>query len=380
MIKEITSIADIQQLVRDGETNWSQYGNVRAAVWGGYILFNYTTAAQYAEIWNFFERVSRGLILDHVSGEVVARPFGKFFNWGERYPIDGVTVEHITTKMDGSLGILWRDEANEGHPVTADHPYYRIATRGGFSSEQAEWATAWLNAHTDLPDLDDSFTLLFEIIYPANRIVVDYGSMECLYLLAAINRHTGEELPREEVEMLAEFYHFPIAEEQQFKIIEQMLRAAQEIDAHHEGWVIKFSDGSRFKVKGEAYKIAHRMLNEVTFRHVLDAIQANTLDNIIANVPDEFLGRVKAMRSYIEERREHVLYAVRERFEDHPFSINETPRDYRARFAKWAMTKHKKYAPYLFAMLDDKDILPLIYKHEFKGVTEQMWEANRERE
>ena len=50
---------------------------------GELAIFNYTKAAQFAERWNFFERVSRGLILNAVTGEVVARSFDKFFNWGE---------------------------------------------------------------------------------------------------------------------------------------------------------------------------------------------------------------------------------------------------------------------------------------------------------
>ena len=50
------------------------------------------------------------------------------------------------------------------------------------------------NYHTDLGTLDREYTYLFEIIYPSNRIVVDYGSSRRLVLLAAVHTQTGIEL------------------------------------------------------------------------------------------------------------------------------------------------------------------------------------------
>ncbi|HRF99146.1 MAG TPA: hypothetical protein PLZ51_28235, partial [Aggregatilineales bacterium] len=74
-------------------------------------------------------------------------------------------------KMDGSLGILYRWQGA-----------YYIATRGNFDSDQAIWATIFLRTHYDLHNLADEYTLLFEIIYPDNRIVVNYGQRQDLVL------------------------------------------------------------------------------------------------------------------------------------------------------------------------------------------------------
>lgn len=73
-------------------------------------IFNYTQVCQYEKAWDDVTRNCRGLIMNVKTGEVLARPFPKFFNYQEHlangWPIpDGEPV--ITEKMDGSLGILY---------------------------------------------------------------------------------------------------------------------------------------------------------------------------------------------------------------------------------------------------------------------------------
>src|SRR5688500_16977767 len=98
---DIQSIEDIQGLILAGESNCHQHGDVNAVYHEGMVLFNYTQACQFANRWNWFERHSRGLILDTATGEVLARPFNKFFNYGERKPAPDVAIVEITEKMDG---------------------------------------------------------------------------------------------------------------------------------------------------------------------------------------------------------------------------------------------------------------------------------------
>lgn len=89
-------------------------------------IYNYTAKAQFEYMWNEVTMLCRGLILDE-NYKIVARPFTKFFNYGEvaNEVIPSLPFE-VYDKMDGSLGILywWNDR-----------PY--IATRGSFMSEQA---------------------------------------------------------------------------------------------------------------------------------------------------------------------------------------------------------------------------------------------------
>ena len=49
-------------------------------------IYNYTNACQYAGNWNEITTMCRGLILDN-QGNIVARPFNKFFNIEEHKTI-----------------------------------------------------------------------------------------------------------------------------------------------------------------------------------------------------------------------------------------------------------------------------------------------------
>jgi RNA ligase len=113
----------------------------------------------------------------------VARPFPKFFNYGEQPDEDTRRLGQpftLSEKVDGSLGIHYRWNGTDG-----------IATRGSFHSPQAQWATAAL---ADSPPVrfDYGRTHLFEIVYPENRIVVDYGDRAELVYLATLDWRTGE--------------------------------------------------------------------------------------------------------------------------------------------------------------------------------------------
>src|SRR4051812_16526347 len=87
-------------------------------------IYNYTPQTQYENHWTPETLACRGLILD-VDGDVVARPFPKFFNWGtpqaEGLPLHEPFV--VTEKFDGSLGILYMLDGQTF-----------IASRGSFTS------------------------------------------------------------------------------------------------------------------------------------------------------------------------------------------------------------------------------------------------------
>lgn len=348
-MNEIRSIADIQALILAGETNWKQYGEVNAAVWGVFILFNYTQMAQFAGRWNWFECHSRGLIFNHTTAEVVARPFPKFFNYGERMPDETTEIVSITEKMDGSLGILYCDSG-----------FYKIATRGSFTSDQAQWATEYLT-HFNLQPLADRFTLLFEIIYPENRIVVDYGGRHDLVLLAIIDRFTGYELEKWAVDAFARIVGFPRPQSYTFESLSDILDAAQALSANQEGWVIYYSDGSRFKIKGDAYRIAHKIMTGATFKRVLEAVESGQFDAMIEGVPDEFLSQVRAWRMEIDETVVRIRDECRH-------ALEVVPQGTQKEFALWIQDNYsKEMQAYLFAAKSGKPIEQLIYRKAFEN-------------
>ena len=146
----------------------------------------------YCKTWDDTTMNSRGIIFNRKTGEVVARPFPKFFNMDQRIETQERNLPwrdgfRIFFKEDGWLGILYRDAGQ-----------HRIATRGSFKSIGALWATEFLKKY-DITELPNEVTLLFELICPTTHIVVNYGDREDLVLLAAYNRYTGEEYGLEQV-------------------------------------------------------------------------------------------------------------------------------------------------------------------------------------
>ncbi|MBI5929771.1 MAG: hypothetical protein HY862_10710 [Chloroflexi bacterium] len=352
----IASIHDIQHLVTQGFTDWKQYGNVTARRHGDLMILNYIALAQYEGRWNFFEQVSRGLILHTQTGEIVARGFDKFFGWleGGRYTAAPLVV--VTEKVDGSLGLLYRTPTG-----------YRISTRGDLTSRQGAWATQFLNSHYDLAGLPDELTLIFEIIYPANRIIVNYGERQDLVLLAARNRFTGNYLPfTPDVTHLAAHYGFslPITHSE-FKSVEDILKHLPTLDADHEGYVVEFADDSRFKFKGARYLELHKLVFGLSFKNTLEAVQNGTVQAILDAVPDEFLSEVKTWISEIEGVLTRTQVKVQAAFD-------AAPKDTRKEFALWVQANQRDIAAYLFAMFDGRPIEPLIYRYHSWGHTDEV--------
>jgi RNA ligase len=285
-----------------------------------------------------------------VTGEIAARAFDKFYNWMQDGKTSHGQIVAVTEKMDGSLGILYRVDGE-----------YRIATRGNFHSDQAEWATKFLHEHYRLDDLPNELTLLFEIIYPENRVIVDYKGREDLVLLAARNRFTGEYLPfSPDLKRLAEKYGFPLPKTYAFEDIETIAARAKQLDQDEEGFVVEFSDGQRFKFKGDRYLELHRLVFGLSFKNTLQTVAAGRVEEVRSQIPDEFLGQFNAWVKEIEETRERLKREVTETFA-------QAPKESRKEFALWTMANHKEISPYLFAMLDGEDITPLIYKKAFQN-------------
>jgi RNA ligase len=348
---EIRTIEDIQTLTRAGFEDWTRYGEVTVRPGGmqrDLLIFNYTERAQYKGDWNFFERVSRGLILNRYSGEIVARAFDKFYNWLEGGRRSHGHIVTVTEKIDGSLGILYRD-----------HGQYAISTRGSLISEQGVWATGFLNEHYALSDLPDELTLIFEIVYPENRIIIDYHGRRDLVLLTARNRFTGEYVPFFPVVYeMALRYGFSMPKVYQFNNLVQIIELTGTLDAHEEGFVVEFSDAQRFKFKGDRYLELNRLVTGLTYKNVLRAMLNNGLDEMLRVIPDEFLEETKGWIHDIEMARDTLHNEIGTAFNAIPTEARQSRKD----FAIWVNHHHKALAPYLFGMLDGDDLMPMIYR------------------
>src|SRR5688572_19702961 len=151
-------------------------------------IFKYSDNCNFEDGWNEVNRICRGLIINTQTGDIVARSFPKFFNMGER-PNEPIPYEpfEIFEKMDGSMGSIYKLPNGE----------WAVATPGSMASPQAIEATKML-ANYNLNFIPEGVTVVVEIIYPENRIVVDYKDRRELVMLAAFY-HNGHEVDRQTV-------------------------------------------------------------------------------------------------------------------------------------------------------------------------------------
>lgn len=355
-------ISELRAAAVAGVSDWSEWGHITGRERGRLVILNYAALAAVEANWTPAERVCRGLVIDRDTGEIVARGFDKFFNWGEGGRVSSAPVEYVTEKADGSLGILYRADG------------YRVTTRGSFDSEQGAWATAWLAENHDLAGLDDDLTLLFEIVYPENRIVLDYGGWSGLILLGARNRHTGEHLPWSTVAALASSYGFTTPATHDVTDPDALQSLCRSLPASREGFVAALADGSRWKFKGDEYKALHRLITGLTPNRVLAAVAAGTVDEMFTVIPDEFLDDARAWVAEIEEERQRIWRVVEA-------ALQSAPRGDRKSLALY-IARHPDYAPvaaYVFASVDGGDVDALIYRRAFKTWRPVVRTTGRER-
>lgn len=340
---QINTLSDLIERVLQGETNWTQYGHVQARQTGDIVMFNYTDAAETANVWNPFERMSRGLMIHRKTGEVLARSFDKFFNWGRPYRTEAPLV-CVTEKMDGSLGILYRMDGE-----------YRVASKNSIDSLQAKWATEFLKRY-DLSALPEHYTLMFEIIYPSNRIVVDYGQRQDLVLIGARNRHSGEMASLAERQALAGQFGFALPTLYAFDNATELHAVLATLSGQNEGYVAEFADGQRFKFKGQRY--LELQSQTLSFNMVLQAVMNAKVAELLAQTPDEFLLMVHGWLAEIDHTVQRISTQVHDAFA-------QAPKDSQKSFAMWVMQHHKPLSAYLFTCLKGQPFEPDIYKHAF---------------
>jgi RNA ligase len=318
-----------------------------------YLILNYTDKCTWDEEWNEVTLQCRGLIIHKDTYEIVARPFPKFFNHDQplapTLELDDVVT--VLDKLDGSLGIQYRLPNGES----------AIATRGSFTSEQAQWATDWFRINTaGLPPVTEKETYLYEIIYPENRIVVDYGGFEGLILLGSVNIETGK------VNIFQASNYTPIAAIHPFKTWSEVLAAPDRENA--EGFVVhKVETGEMVKVKYEDYKRLHKYMTRVTERHVWECLMdERPLDLEFAGAPDEFHDWVREVAARLwerfHERHQQIILdyrAIRFGPDEASFEL-EDEREAKKNFA--LAVKDEKDKSYYFTCFGDGSITHQVWK------------------
>ncbi len=263
-------------------------------------------------------------------------------------------------KADGSLGILY--------PVGDG---WAISTRGSFVSEQAIHATRVLNekyahvlatdkatgigGYSEFADYVREWTFLFEIIYPTNRIVLNYGKMDDLVLLGAVNKVTGHYIgPNPAAAML--IWDGPVVKTFDYNTLSDALGYMSRKNA--EGYVVR-SHNFLVKMKQADYLELHRLVTNLTPRTVWAQLAAGkSAEQIVSAFPDEFADQAQEYADELVSKHTKRLWDIQNGYLKIINNIdpNAKRKDFAQKFAK------QRDASYYFQLLDGKEIDLVVWK------------------
>jgi RNA ligase len=338
-------------------------------------IYNYTRATVHENKWDAVTSKCRGIIVNRDTGEIVARPFEKFHNYGSTTPVgesQAIPIGQpvVWEKMDGFMCTLYR-YANKDY----------IASKGSFHSIHAKWATAQIRAKFgDRLPLLGGKTLVFEGLHRDLRIVIDYKERQELVLLAVIDNETGTEYSPESLEHVAMELGFntPL----NYELTLEQARAASLGDGKcdEEGYVLTWYRAGqppfRLKMKFIEYLRLHRMVTGVSPKRIWEVLATKQTAEL-----KEYLSQSTPWFSDFVQKWVRALNAEYERIYDHGNHVyNQAQAKVERTFPNGFVTllqlqagrrvfaetatapENKEFSAIAFAMLDGKQIAPVIWK------------------
>lgn len=317
-------------------------------------IYNYTPRCIFERKWTKETMECRGLILNK-QGTIKARPFPKFFSYGEEKSVPNEKFI-VQDKKDGSLGLLYWEK---------DIP--AIASRGSFDSEQAKKGTEILRQKYRNVKFNKDFTYLFEIVYPENQIVVNYKGAKDLVLLAVINTATGRQFTPENFikKQKKETNHFLLSIVKSFKIsnttaLTAIKKLKKENIKNREGYVFWFFPSNRrIKVKFEEYLRLHKILCNFNIKKVWEYLKdGENILELVQDVPDEFYETIKKEKKGLEEAFILLMEDTKKIF------LKIHKKDETKKEFAFKAIKYKDFSSLLFLMREER----------IKELTKTIWE------
>jgi len=276
------------ETLRDYEVRGLLYSQVHPTL--PLIIWNYTPETQYSGIyWDEVTLQCRGLVTD-IDGNIIAKGFSKFFNIEEEKH-EATDDFEVFEKLDGSLILVfWY----AGQMI--------VASRGSFTSPYALEAKRLLNEK--YPNFETAIsqyhTYCFELI-GFEQIVVSYPESD-LVLTACFHTQSSAEMSfsKDVCKILDEVLNIKYVKKYSgldYKNIKQLNWQ------NSEGFVVRFSNSQRCKIKFENYLELHRIMTNQTTGQIWRALaNGQPVSSILENTPDEFYDKIHAYERELKDK------------------------------------------------------------------------------
>jgi T4 RnlA family RNA ligase len=221
--------------------------------------------------WTQDNKYLRSVIYRESDYKVLSASFPKFCNWGENpdnFPVpDDIMNSWIIDKIDGSTFIVdyINGQLNVRTRGTVTYETLENAKDFEVALEKYPLIQKWLENH-------DYLTLIFEIVTPNQRIVLDYKEID-LFLIGAIdkNNYTYENqvtvgsYAKEMCVQRPKVYHFDT--------ITELLDTITKMNGI-EGCILYLSGFDPIKIKSEWYLKLHAFKSNATPKNILELFEA----------------------------------------------------------------------------------------------------------
>lgn len=237
-------------------------------------------------------RECRGIILDK-NDEVIARPFDRFFNYGEEISEKDFDFSncHVYEKVDGSLikifhynnhwhvstrGTIYADSRVGNNDITFKELVYKAV---GVETQQ-EFDEIFKDC--------EKYTFICEVTSFENRVVVRHDGYS-LWLLAVRDTKNGHYVDKQCFSDIVEKAKMKLPKEYSFLSIDDCLKTAKELTSNDEGYVVYKNGIPVMKIKSPAYVAMHHIRGNavLTANRILDLILCNEQDEYLTYFPED---------------------------------------------------------------------------------------------
>lgn len=262
----------------------------------------------------FIRREFRGIKFD-IDGNLIARPFHKFFNWGEKEAemvhFDFNQPFVIMDKLDGSMIHPMIIDAVYDEDLGRDDPYINLLWCSKMGpTDVGNQAARFVEAHPEYlafaeAMLASNLTPIFEWCSRQQRIVVDYPE-DALILTAVRNIQSGQYMAYEDLVRLGVINSIPVVKAWNgtFTGINEFVEAIGG-EQNCEGYIIRFANGHMVKLKNAWYLNLHRAKDQLSNeKNVWRLILEQQQDDLIPHLDDE--GR-KGLEGFAAKFQEVII-------------------------------------------------------------------------
>jgi RNA ligase len=206
------------------------------------------------------------------------------------------------------------------------------------------------------------WTVLTEIIFDSNQIVIDYA-FEGLIVLGMVEIGSGRELSRESLETYCSTKGLPLVE----RFNKTLSECAAENIQNREGYVVSFSTGLKVKIKFQDYCRLHKIITGLNARSIWELLRDNQVETLYAwlqneKMPQDFKIWLKECMSGLTTQYAKILKHVDTIYLNRPL-LTGNHKTNRKKMAEYFMQEeHRSYSSWLFGLLDGKDISTMIWR------------------